>query len=158
MNMTTQEIESRANRAQELFRQGFNCSQSVFAACCDIFGITDQDLALRLSASFGGGIGRMRHTCGAACAMFLLEGLHSGSSKQGDHEGKASNYANVQALAKKFKDENSSLICGELLGLAKVQTDTNPQPEARTDAYYKKRPCVEMVGNAVRIFLTNSLS
>ena len=158
MNMTTQEIESRANRAQELFRQGFNCSQSVFAACCDIFGITDQDLALRLSASFGGGIGRMRQTCGAACGMFLLEGLHSGSSKQGDHEGKAANYANVQALAKKFKDENGSLICAELLGLAKVQTDTNPQPEARTDAYYKKRPCVEMVGNAVRIFLTNSLS
>lgn len=153
MNMTTQEIESRAARAQELFRQGYNCSQSVFAACCDIFGITDQDLALRLAASFGGGIGRMRQTCGAACGMFLLEGLHSGSSKQGDHEGKAANYAKVQALAQKFKEENGSLICAELLGLAKLQTDTNPQPEARTDAYYKKRPCVEMIGNAVKMFL-----
>ena len=151
--MNKEEIEARANRAQELFRQGYNCSQSVFASCCDLFGITDQDLALRLSASFGGGIGRMRQTCGAACGMFLLEGLRSGSSKQGDHEGKAANYANVQALAQKFKDENGSLICAELLGLAKVKTDSTPQPEARTETYYKKRPCVEMVGNAVRMFL-----
>ena len=158
MSMTNQEIEARVNKAQELFRKGFNCSQSVFAACADLFGIEDQDMALRLSASFGGGIGRMRQTCGAACGMFLLEGLHSGSSKQGDHEGKAANYANVQALAQKFKEEHGSLICAELLGLAKVQTDTNPQPEARTETYYKKRPCVEMVGNAVRIFLTHSLS
>jgi C_GCAxxG_C_C family probable redox protein len=151
--ISNDEIEARANRAMELFRQGYNCSQSVFAACADLFAINDQDFALRLSASFGGGIGRMRQTCGAACGMFLLEGLRSGSSKQGDHEGKAANYANVQALAQRFKEENGSLICAELLGLAKVQTDTKPQPEQRTEQYYKKRPCVEMVGNAVKMFL-----
>ena len=151
--MSKEEIEARANRAMDLFRQGYNCSQSVFASCADLYGIEDNELALRLSASFGGGIGRMRQTCGAACGMFLLEGLRSGSAKQGDHEGKAANYANVQALAQKFKDEHGSLICAELLGLAKVQTDTKPQPEARTETYYKKRPCVEMVGNAVRMFL-----
>ncbi|MBO4665503.1 MAG: C_GCAxxG_C_C family protein [Paludibacteraceae bacterium] len=153
--MTNSEITTRVNKAQELFRQGFNCSQSVFAACADLFGIKDERLALRLSASFGGGIGRMRQTCGAACGMFLLEGLHSGSATPGDHEAKAANYAQVQALAQQFKEEHGSLICAELLGLAKVQTDTNPQPEARTETYYKKRPCVEMVGNAVRIFLNN---
>ena len=153
--MTQTEIDARVDRAMEFFRQGYNCSQSVFAACCDLFGIDDLDLAFRLSASFGGGIGRMRQTCGAACGMFLLEGLNSGSSKQGDAEAKKANYANVQALAQQFKDENGSLICAELLGLANVKTDTAPQPEPRTDAYYKKRPCVEMVGNAVRIFLKN---
>lgn len=155
--MTQTEIDTRANRAMELFRQGYNCSQSVFASCCDLFGITDQDLALRLSASFGGGIGRMRQTCGAACGMFMLEGLRSGTSIPDNHSGKAANYANVQALAQRFKDENGSLICAELLGLAKVKTDTNPTPEQRTDTYYKKRPCVEMVGNAVKNFLTLSL-
>lgn len=147
------EIEARAQSAMDLFRKGYNCAQAVYASCADLFGITDQKLALRLSASFGGGIGRMRQTCGAACGMFMLEGLHSGSDKEGDHDGKMANYVRVQALAQTFKDTFGSIICAELLGLAHVQADTNPQPEARTESYYKKRPCVETVGEAVRIFL-----
>ena len=149
--MTEQEIQKRVERAKELFHQGFNCSQAVFAACADIYGIEDEALALRLAASFGGGIGRMRQTCGAACGMFLLAGLQNGSAIPGDAEGKKNNYTLVQDLAAKFKNENGSLICAELLGIApKPQT---PTPEARTEAYYQKRPCVEMVASAVRIFL-----
>jgi C_GCAxxG_C_C family probable redox protein len=151
--MTNQEIEQRVERAKTLFRQGFNCSQSVFAACADLYGIEDQALALRLSASFGGGIGRMRQTCGAACGMFMLAGLENGSAVEGDAEGKKQNYALVQELASKFKSENGSLICSELLGIAPKPQD--PQPEARTEAYYQKRPCIEMVATAVRIFLTH---
>jgi C_GCAxxG_C_C family probable redox protein len=149
--MTQQEIEQRVERAKELFHQGFNCSQSVFAACADLYGIEDEELALRLSASFGGGIGRMRQTCGAACGMFLLAGLENGSATAHDAEGKQQNYALVQNLAAKFKDENGSLICAELLGIAPKPQD--PTPEARTEAYYQKRPCVDMVASAVRIFL-----
>lgn len=150
--MTEQEIQQRVDKAVALFKQGFNCSQSVFAACADLYGINDEALALRLSASFGGGIGRMRQTCGAACGMFLLAGLHNGSATPHDADGKKQNYALVQDLAAQFKAENGSLICSELLGIAPKQQD--PQPEARTDAYYQKRPCVEMVATAVRIFLS----
>lgn len=149
--MTTEEIEKRVERAKVLFKQGFNCSQSVVAVCADLYDM-DEEFALRVSASFGGGIGRMRQTCGAACGMFVLAGLQNGSSTPGDAEGKKQNYTLVQNLAGRFKDENGSLICAELLGIApKPQL---PIPEARTEAYYKKRPCVEMVGNAVRIYLT----
>ena len=112
--MTEQEIELRVEKAKELFKQGFNCSQSVFAACADLYGIEDQALALRLSASFGGGIGRMRQTCGAACGMFMLAGLENGSAVPGDDDGKKANYAFVQDLAAKFRDENGSLICAAL--------------------------------------------
>lgn len=150
--MTEQEIQQRVDKAVALFKQGFNCSQSVFAACADLYGINDEALALRLSASFGGGIGRMRQTCGAACGMFLLAGLHNGSAIPHDADGKKQNYALVQDLAAQFKAENGSLICAELLGIAPKQQD--PQPEARTDAYYQKRPCADMVASAVRIFLT----
>ena len=150
--MTEQEIQQRVNKAVALFKQGFNCSQSVFAACADLYGINDEALALRLSASFGGGIGRMRQTCGAACGMFLLAGLHNGSAIPHDADGKKQNYALVQDLAAQFKAENGSLICAELLGIAPKPQD--PQPEARTDAYYQKRPCADMVASAVRIFLT----
>ena len=149
--MKQEEIEKRVEKAKTLFHQGFNCSQAVFAACADIYGIEDETLALRLAASFGGGIGRMRQTCGAACGMFMLAGLENGSAIEGDAEGKKQNYALVQSLAEKFKQENGSLICSELLGIAPKPQD--PAPEARTEAYYRKRPCVEMVASAVRIYL-----
>ena len=149
--MNELEIEQRAQKAQDLFKQGYNCSQAVFASCADIYGITDEQLALRLSASFGGGMGRMRLVCGAASGMFMLAGLQNGSSTPHDNEGKMKNYAFVQQLAGEFKGKYGSLICAELLGLAPRPQD--PQPEARTPQYYEKRPCSEMVAEAVRIYL-----
>lgn len=156
--MTEQEIEARAQRAMELFKNGYNCSQAVFASCADIYGITDEALALRLSASFGGGMGRMRMVCGAASGMFMLAGLHNGSATPHDNEGKMANYAFVQQLAGEFKGKYGSLICAELLGLAPkgqcdVKLDLDPRPAERTPEYYQKRPCSEMVAEAVRIYL-----
>ena len=149
--MSNDEIEIRAQRAVELFKQGFNCSQSVFAACADLYGITDESLALRLSASFGGGMGRMRLVCGAASGMFLLAGLQNGSATPHDNEGKMANYAFVQHLAGEFKAQYGSLICAELLGLAPRPED--PKPAERSKQYYEKRPCPEMIAEAVRIYL-----
>ena len=149
--MTNEEIETSAQRATDLSKQGYNCSQAVFASCADIYGVTDESLALRLSASFGGGMGRMRMVCGAASGMFMLAGLQNGSSTPHDNEGKMANYAFVQQLAGEFKAQYGSLICAELLGLAPKPQD--PKPEERTQQYYEKRPCSEMVAQAVRIFL-----
>jgi len=149
--MTNEDIEQRAQHAVELFREGFNCSQAVFVSCADLYGIRDRQLALRLAASFGGGMGRMRLVCGAASGMFMLAGLHSGSSIPHDNEGKMANYALVQNLAGQFKSTYGSLICAELLGLA--PKPENPQPAERTPQYYEKRPCPEMIAEAVRIFL-----
>ena len=149
--MTNEEIESRAARAVDLFKQGFNYSQAVSASCADIYGITDESLALRLAASFGGGMGRMRLVCGAASGMFMLAGLHNGSATPHDNTGKMENYAFVQQLAGDFKSRYGSLICAELLGLAPKPQE--PKPEERTQQYYEKRPCVEMIAEAVRIYL-----
>lgn len=162
--MTNQEIEARAQRAQELFKQGYNCSQAVFAACADIYGINDEALALRLAASFGGGMGRMRMVCGAASGMFMLAGLHNGSATPHDNTGKMANYELVQTLAGHFKNQYGSLICAELLGLAPRGTMMaylpadmlQAQPAERTDEYYQKRPCSEMVAEAVRIYLRHT--
>ena len=143
-------FEDRIEKAVALFKSGYNCSQSVVAAFADLYGI-DEVTALRMSASFGGGIGRMRQTCGAACGMFLLAGLETGSVDAGDREDKAHNYAVVQQLAAEFKQENGSLICGELLGLS-PKAETPPTPDARTAEYYKKRPCSKMVETAATIF------
>ena len=69
--------EERTERAQQLFGEGYNCAQSVVAAWADVYGVPE-DVALRISSSFGGGIGRMRLTCGAASGLFMLAGLETG--------------------------------------------------------------------------------
>lgn len=142
--------EDRIERAVALFKSGYNCSQAVVATFADLYGFTDEQ-AFKMAASFGGGIGRMRQTCGAACGLFLLAGLDTGATEGSDNEGKSYNYKVVQELAEKFRQENGSLICSELLGLSK-QEPTPHQAEVRTPEYYKKRPCAMMVETAARIF------
>ena len=149
----------------QFFSQGYNCAQSVVAAWADRYHI-DHDTALRISASFGGGIGRMRLTCGAASGLFMLAGLETGSTDPKDREGKTRNYQVVQQLAEEFRKEMGSITCGELLGLnnpSKTGHDNSsettmqpgtlsPVPEPRTPEYYRKRPCKEIVGCASQIF------
>ncbi len=143
-------MEDRVNRAVELFKSGYNCSQSVVAAFADLYGFTEEQ-ALKMASSFGGGIGRMRETCGAACGIFLLAGLQTGTTDPKDKEGKAANYKLVQDLAAIFKNRMGSINCGELLGLKKCDP-IESTPEERTAQYYAKRPCVKIVEEAARIW------
>ena len=143
-------MESKIENAVALFKEGYNCSQSVVAAYAEEYGLT-REQALKISASFGGGIGRMRKTCGAACGLFMLAGLETGCTEGSNREGKEENYKTVQMLAREFERRNGSLTCAELLGLSK-QAPTPPTPEERTAEYFKKRPCVKMVEEAARIW------
>lgn len=144
------ELKERIIKAGELFRSGYNCSQSVVTAFADMYGFTEEQ-ALHMSASFGGGIGRMRMTCGAACGLFMLAGLEKCALEGKDRESKAANYALVQQLAEEFKRRNGSLICAELLGLKKLEGTY--MPEERTPQYYAKRPCPRMIEEAARIWV-----
>lgn len=109
-------METRKERAARLFKEGYNCSQAVFAAYADKYGI-DEETALKLSASFGGGMGRMREVCGAVSGMFMIAGLETGATEGKDVEGKKANYDMVQKMAEVYRKENGSIICKELLGL-----------------------------------------
>lgn len=142
--------EDRVNKAVELFMSGYNCSQSVVAAFADLYDFTPEQ-ALRMSASFGAGIGRMRLTCGAVCGMFLLAGLETGATEGSDRAGKSHNYAVVQELARQFRERNGSITCSELLGLRK-NASTPPEASPRTAEYYKTRPCVRMIECAAELF------
>ena len=129
--------------------KGYNCAQSVTAAFADLYGLTEEQ-ALLASASFGGGMGRMRLTCGTVTGMFLLAGLESGTTNPDDRELKARNYAMVRELAERFKAENGSIVCSELLQMG--NKTESAMPSERTAAYYKKRPCPELVRCAARIY------
>ena len=140
---------NRAEKAYLHFKSGCNCAQAVFLAFADKYGI-DEATALKLAASFGGGMGRMREVCGAFSGMLLVNGMETGCADVTNVEGKTANYQMVQALAAQFKEANGSLICRELLGLAKMPPKS-PVPEARTAQYYQKRPCADIVRTAAEI-------
>ena len=135
--------------AADLFKKGYNCSQSVFAAFSDETGI-DTGTALKISSSFGGGMGRMREVCGAVSGMFMVAGALYGYIKPGANTEKKEHYKLIQDMAERFREKNGSIICHELLGLKKEGADS-PVPSLRTKEYYKKRPCVEMVRCAAQI-------
>ncbi len=137
---------SHAKKAAELFRQGYNCSQAVCAAFCDVSGL-DEKTALMLSSSFGGGMGRMREVCGAVSGMFMVAGQLYGYSDPCDNQAKKEHYALIQSMAAKFKEQNGSIICRELLGIA----PDGPVPTERNAEFYKKRPCVELVAMCAQI-------
>jgi C_GCAxxG_C_C family probable redox protein len=141
-------MSAHSELAKELFKKGYNCSQAVFAAFCDETGL-DVDTAFKIASSFGGGMGRLREVCGAVSGMFMVIGLKYGYSDPSDKKAKTEHYQVIQKFAKKFEKENGSIVCKELLGLSKK--DDNPYPEDRTNSFYKKRPCVELVGQAAEI-------
>lgn len=142
------EEANHQERAKALFMQGYNCCQSVFAAFCEELGM-DLETALKLSSSFGGGMARLREVCGAVSGIFMACGLKEGYTDPHDRASKEEHYRRIQALAKRFEKENGSLICRELLGLD-VKHDS-PVPEVRTQSYYEKRPCAELIGSAANI-------
>lgn len=139
---------NHSQRAMELFKQGYNCSQSVVAAFGDELNI-DFETALKISSSFGGGMGRLREVCGAVSGMFMVAGLKYGYTDPKDNKAKTEHYKLIQELAAQFKAENGSIVCRELLGLS--AGPDSPIPELRTKEYYKKRPCAELVGYAAEI-------
>ena len=75
-------------KAESLFLEGYNCAQSVFCAFCDDLGI-DFETALKMSSSFGGGMGRLREVCGVVSAMFMIAGLKYGYTEPNNTTVKA---------------------------------------------------------------------
>ena len=140
--LTEDEITSRAEQAKSYFTQGYNCAQSVYMAFADLFGMGTKQAAI-IAAPLGGGMGRLREVCRACSASFLVAGLAIPCDNPTDTKSKKECYAMVQRLAERFREENGSIICRELLGLGEKKE--NPTPSPRTAEYYKKRPCAELV-------------
>lgn len=140
--------EEKSAQAKANFEQGFNCAQSVLLAFCDETGLT-REQALKLASTFGGGMGRMREVCGAVSAMFMVEGLTRGYDDPQAKEEKKAVYARVRELADRFRERNHSIICRDLL--IDIETTPGGAPEARTEAYYERRPCGNYVEDAAYI-------
>lgn len=137
----------KTEKARELFKAGYNCSQAVLGVFAEELGL-DFETAVKISSSFGGGMGRMREVCGTVSGMFMAAGL--AFYKNGEKGGnKAEQYKIIQELARRFKEKNGSIICRELL--EGIEASSAPEPSERTETYYKKRPCIDLVSDSAEI-------
>lgn len=130
---------SRADKAEELFRKGYNCSQSVFAAFADELHMSVEEAA-RIASPFGAGFGKLREVCGAVSGMTLAAGYLKGYDDPSDYESKKQLYALIQKMCAEFKELEGTLICRELLGLK--EGEDAAEPSVRTEEYYRSRPCI----------------
>ena len=134
-----------AAKARALFLSGYNCAQSVVGAFAEEIGLP-MDTLMRLTSSFGGGMGGMRDACGAVTGMFMVAGLLYGYEEPGDDEEKKAHYARVRSLAEGFKAKYDTIICRDLLASLPGKLQSDPLP--RTAEYYKTRPCALYVEEA----------
>ena len=143
---------TKSQLAKEYFLNGANCAQAVLCAFAEECKL-DETSAMRLASGFGGGMGRMREVCGAVSGMILVANILRGNTDPKDKAAKDAHYALIQHLAEKFREQNGSIICRELLNLEGHGPDA-PVSEARNGEYYKKRPCAELVALAAGIVET----
>ena len=138
----------RADRAEELFRKGYNCSQSVFAAFADVLGMSVEEAA-KIASPFGAGFGKLREVCGAVSGMTLAAGYLKGYDDPADYESKKDLYRLIQKMCAEFEERKGTIICRELLGLKKGEDQA--EPSVRTEEYYQSRPCVGACRKAAEI-------
>ena len=135
-----------STHAAELFVGGYNCAQAVMVAFSDVTGL-DEKFSAKISSSFGGGMGRMREVCGAVSGMLMVAGILYGYDDPKATKEKRDLYAQVQAMAGRFREELGSIVCRDLL----KNPPSDPNPTPRTEQFYKDRPCARMVATAARI-------
>ena len=139
---------NKPDKAEELFRKGYNCSQSVFAAFADVLGMTVEEAA-KIASPFGAGFGKLREVCGAVSGMTLLAGYLNGYDDPADYESKKELYRLIQRMCADFEESRGTIICRELLGLKKGE-DLG-EPSVRTEEYYQSRPCIGACRTAAEI-------
>lgn len=140
---------TRAENAKQLFLEGYTCSQAVALAFLDLTKISELEMK-KLTLPLGGGLGRLRLTCGAISSMSIIIGLIFSTDEQ-TPENKVNIYEIVQHLSSKFIEEKKTLICENLLKEASLRVDVGGTPEARNTDYYNKRPCKDIVYLAAKI-------
>jgi len=139
---------SRRTVAINYFKEGYNCTQAVVLAFSDVLTVDPKELC-KIASPFGGGLSRMRETCGAVTGMVLVLGNLIGYDTPETGEKKHELYKNIQELLKIFENRYGSLTCRVLLNLTQKHDD--PKPTPRDHSFFDKRPCPELIGGAAEI-------
>ncbi|CAG0926808.1 hypothetical protein TFLX_00213 [Thermoflexales bacterium] len=143
-------MTTSVDQAMTLFQQGFSCSQAVCAAYAPSLGLS-RELALKIAAGFGGGMGRQGEVCGAVTGAIMAIGLKTGSIEATDTAAKENAYALTQQVIDQFKDRHGTILCRELLGCDIGQPEGLRQ--AREAQLFTQR-CPQFVQDAAEIVAT----
>ncbi len=108
-------MNSKIDKAEACFKEGFNCCQAVLSVYCEELGIS-REKAMKIATGFGAGMAYMGETCGAVTGAFMVFGLKHGRSKVDDTDARDKTYKLMQEFVKEFKSKNGFLKCKELLG------------------------------------------
>ena len=100
--------------ACKCFETGIDCSQITLGHCAEKIGL-DEKSAMRMSSAFGGGMWN-GETCGCVVGALMALGYKYGTDAPGQNEAKQSLLAKKAEFEDKFKKQNGSLICREILG------------------------------------------
>jgi C_GCAxxG_C_C family probable redox protein len=137
---------SRLETATSLFKQGYDCAQTVLVAFGDVTGI-ERETALKLGSAFAGGMGMTGNTCGTVSGALMVIGLVHGATEPKDKETKARTIKMVNDFFKKFNERNASATCRELIGVDIASVKQMPSEE-RKNVY---RKCLKYVQSSVEI-------
>ena len=109
---------NRIESAARYHEHGYGCAQAVLAAYAADFGLAEK-LALKLATGFGSGTGGMCDVCGALTGASMVIGLKYGKYRtDGNRYGTETEttYKLVSELASRFKENNGSILCRDLIG------------------------------------------
>lgn len=137
----------KPEQAVNIFKEGSNCSQAVISVYAEDFGLSREN-ALKIAHGFGGGMGRMTHTCGAVTGAFMVLGLKYGNADIHDKEARERIYGLVREFARRFENRNGSIVCRELLG---CDISKPAGAAAAKENGLFTSVCPKMVGDAVEI-------
>jgi len=138
---------NRSEKALRFYSEGFNCAQSVIVAFADVMHI-DEETALRLASGFGGGMGRMQGTCGAATGAFMVIGYMRGKYKQGDDEAKEITNQLIQEFSRQFVELHGTINCKALINF---DLNTTEGREQANNANVFNKKCSQFVKSSVEL-------
>lgn len=137
---------TKAELAEVLHLQGFNCAQAVFTALAEPMGF-DRKIALKIAGPFGGGIGRSGETCGAVTGALMALGLKHGFYEP-DPQAKERIYALTREYLHRFRERYGAVACKALIGVD-LSTPEGLQ-KAREQAIFSTR-CNQFIASAIEI-------
>jgi len=105
---------NKSEIASEYMKNGYNCAQSIIKAYANEVGINQED-AVRMASSLGGGVGRNGHICGAVTGAAVIIGMKFGTTDPANFRAKEEAYNRTNELLEKFSAENKSILCKELI-------------------------------------------
>jgi len=119
---------NRCERANALYENGYNCSQSVLAVFSDLTGMSEEQCR-QIGSAFGRGTGT-GELCGAVSGALMVLGMLESGEEDAYLESRKRVMGRSKALQKKFMEKFGAVRCHDLLKNPSAASDATPAAQA----------------------------